>query len=1115
MSNIYDIKIEQGNGTNFKEGIMVFTTSDGDSNVTMSSSNVYEGTNNFFYTDDRVKNSPSITNLQSATTGINNTLIDLQNQISNSGTSSDLQTAYNNSTTPEITTDATRGAFTIQNGQALDAENVYEGKNIAGTTTSEIRGDGSANFQGQLDISGDIVVTGNVDGRDVSIDGTKLDTIETNADVTDTANVDSAGATMNTDTTLVGNSYFLDDDTFSANDATKVPSQQSVKSYVDSHIAGVQAKEAVRVGTTSYLDNIGVGTWTKSGSGVGKTLTAGSVGIVTMDGVALLLGDRILIKDEDGSSTNLTNVDNGIYTVTTEGTVGVVAVFTRATDFDGDPIGEVTQGSYCFILDGTTQNKTGWMVQATSSITVDTDPIIFVQFQGLPANHASTHVTGGIDKIRDATASQDGLMTTAYATKLDGIETGATTDQTDSEIETAYNNQVDAVSQIEAEAGTNTTIRRWTAERVKQAIVALSGVGLTDGDKGDITVSNSGSNWNIDAGVVDSTELANFAVTTGKLAQNTVTLDRMAKYTAGSLISYDGANDPQLIPVGTSGYVLTSNGTGTIPTYQSIDDLINGASDGDKGDITVSNSGSNWTINNDSVTNAKLDNMAQATIKGRASGAGTGDPTDLSATQVRTIINVEDGANNYTHPNHTGDVTSTNDGATVAQSTMISGKSANSGLVGTEEVLINNSGTLEKITTQEIADLGSGSGTGGITPSYADYARASKVSGNTATTYAVSDQTVPLTLESENSNTNKYTVTGNGIRVNQNGRFTVSGNVTITSSVTQRANPKLKIAVNGTIITDTNGEEYGVSNMYARFTANANTSSAQFNITLDLNNTDIVTLVLTQDGGEDDAGVVINSTGTWLELTELLASGITEDVTILKGTSGLVKIAHTITGWQSLNYQESFAHGFGTEPDWVHVELVCTSANNGYSVGDTLDLKSTQNYVSTGEIGANIKYNSTQVEYVGANNANPLRGFQRDGTNDNFNLQDTEWDIKITAYKGGVEQFIAFPRVESTNSVATLVINADTTDTEIITALATPLDIDPPSGTPKQGQRLVIRILDDGSARAISWDAGVGGFRPIGVTLPLTTTISKYLYIGALYNATDDKWDVVAVNEEA
>jgi len=44
---------------------------------------------------------------------------------------------------------------------------------------------------------------------------------------------------------------------------------------------------------------------------------------------------------------------------------------------------------------------------------------------GAPDAHASTHVTGGTDKIRDATAAQDGLATAAQITKLDGIATGA------------------------------------------------------------------------------------------------------------------------------------------------------------------------------------------------------------------------------------------------------------------------------------------------------------------------------------------------------------------------------------------------------------------------------------------------------------------------------------------------------------------------------------------------------------------------------------------------------------------------------------------------------------------------------------------------------------------
>lgn len=67
-------------------------------------------------------------------------------------------------------------------------------------------------------------------------DISKLAGIETGADVTDATNVDAAGATMNTDTTLVGNGYFLDEDTMASNSASKVPSQQSTKAYVDNNL---------------------------------------------------------------------------------------------------------------------------------------------------------------------------------------------------------------------------------------------------------------------------------------------------------------------------------------------------------------------------------------------------------------------------------------------------------------------------------------------------------------------------------------------------------------------------------------------------------------------------------------------------------------------------------------------------------------------------------------------------------------------------------------------------------------------------------------------------------------------------------------------------------------
>lgn len=69
-------------------------------------------------------------------------------------------------------------------------------------------------------------------------DHTKLDGIEAGADITDATNVNAAGATMNTDTDVSGNSWVLDEDNMVSDDATRVPTQQSVKAYVDAEVAG-------------------------------------------------------------------------------------------------------------------------------------------------------------------------------------------------------------------------------------------------------------------------------------------------------------------------------------------------------------------------------------------------------------------------------------------------------------------------------------------------------------------------------------------------------------------------------------------------------------------------------------------------------------------------------------------------------------------------------------------------------------------------------------------------------------------------------------------------------------------------------------------------------------
>jgi hypothetical protein len=68
-----------------------------------------------------------------------------------------------------------------------------------------------------------------------------------------------------------------------------------------------------------------------------------------------------------------------------------------------------------------------------------------------------------------------------------------------------------------------------------------------------------------------------------------------------------------------------------------------------------------------------------------------------------------------------------------------------------------------------------------------------------------------------------------------------------------------------------------------------------------------------------------------------------------------------------------------------------------------------------------------------------------------------------------------------------------------------------PGGTPVAGQKLIIRIKDNGTARALTYDTQ---FRALGSSLPSTTVISKTLYMGFIFNATDTKWDLVAVAQE-
>lgn len=112
----------------------------------------------------------------------------------------------------------------------------------------------------------------------------------------------------------------------------------------------------------------------------------------------------------------------------------------------------------------------------------------------------------------------------------------------------------------------------------------------------------------------------------------------------------------------------------------------------------------------------------------------------------------------------------------------------------------------------------------------------------------------------------------------------------------------------------------------------------------------------------------------------------------------------------------------------------------------------------------------------------------------------------------------AQPKVRSVTAGATtgtLTPNSDTTDLFVAGGLTGSITLAAPTGTPTNGQRLMLRFKDNGTARGITWTTSSTGFRALGITLPTTTVAGKVTYVGCVYNTTDSFWDAVASTTQA
>lgn len=130
----------------------------------------------------------------------------------------------------------------------------------------------------------------------------------------------------------------------------------------------------------------------------------------------------------------------------------------------------------------------------------------------------------------------------------------------------------------------------------------------------------------------------------------------------------------------------------------------------------------------------------------------------------------------------------------------------------------------------------------------------------------------------------------------------------------------------------------------------------------------------------------------------------------------------------------------------------------------------------------------------------------------------TGGSISAMNYSGGtISTSRINPRVVAASGTnGTFTINSDTTDLFTALGLTGSVLFAAPSGTPVNGQKLLIRIRDDNTGtRSLTWTTTSGGFRVIGTTLPSATVLNRITYVGCIYNSTDVFWDVVAVTTQA
>jgi hypothetical protein len=315
-----------------------------------------------------------------------------------------------------------------------------------------------------------------------------------------------------------------------------------------------------------------IGTYNNGDNGVGATITfPGEISPIDLRSVAA--GDRVLVRNQTDSTWN------GIYIVSDS-----LKVLYRDTNYDGSSLGKIKKGSTIYVKNGH-QNATAFFTQ--ESFDSDEGDIVGTDSIDFSPTASQVYFTG-----TSVPAGTDYLVNGRFAAVLNGTASAYT------------------IYLANATNGTN-----WLP--INAAPTGTAGGDLS-GTYPNPTVSRIEG---VDVSVTNATAVSNLTgVNSGDQS-----LFRTIAVSGQSDIVADSATDTLTVVAGSNITLTTDAATDTLTIAAS------GAavSDADYGDITVSGSGATWTIDNDAVTYAKIQNVTDARLLGRSAGSN-GDCQEIT-----------------------------------------------------------------------------------------------------------------------------------------------------------------------------------------------------------------------------------------------------------------------------------------------------------------------------------------------------------------------------------------------------------------------------------------------------------------------------------------------------